>query len=367
MKRLFSILFALGAIGAAGSLASCEELMEQFNDLATMQIPDVELSHKATDSHSISFTAPAAWSVEIAASGEWLSVDPSSGEAGRTTITLEAVSANESPEPRTARVIISSVGIERSFNVTQAGAPENEDEGDDEKDPDDDGDDEKDPDGEEDETELLMNIDGLMEYITFATSGGLIHAGAVTVFDEATRVTVRSDVEWLKPVIINAAGLVHRVDISCDPNPGELRGGAITIVAENGTQQQVAFVKVTQVDSNGNGGDDGDGTGDDPNPGDYYLMPATEVKLYRDGGETGLFVETNLPNVEPYNKDMPEWLTVTETGEKVEGGFMFVVAADRNNTGADRSFNLLFHGFVDGNEIIGKTLFIQHTIDVPMR
>lgn len=123
MRKLLSVLFAFGV---AGGVAACEQL-EEFVDLADLDIPDVILSCDGGSAFDVKFTAPAPWAVDIVENGTetgWLSVSPESGAAGEITLVVRALSANESKDERSADVTITSAIVSTSFSVAQEGDPE---------------------------------------------------------------------------------------------------------------------------------------------------------------------------------------------------------------------------------------------------
>ena len=69
---------------------------------------------------SISFTASEAWTVEVINSraDSWISIHPTSGDAGKATITV-TTEQNDTPDDRSATIIIKAGSAEQSINVSQ--------------------------------------------------------------------------------------------------------------------------------------------------------------------------------------------------------------------------------------------------------
>lgn len=82
---------------------------------------EAEMTLPAAEANTvISFTATADWTAAVE-DGEWLSVSPASGEAGKISITLSAA-ANDEADARTATVNITCGTDEATVTVTQEGA-----------------------------------------------------------------------------------------------------------------------------------------------------------------------------------------------------------------------------------------------------
>lgn len=129
MKRFFSVFAILAA--SLMVFSSCEEEGNgeiTISDAESQEIFEHGLSLPTTSGEgaltaSLSFDAPAPWSVDVGEAAAtkavpWLSVEPSSGPAGPATITVTA-QENTGGEDRSASVTISSGDVTLSFNVTQ--------------------------------------------------------------------------------------------------------------------------------------------------------------------------------------------------------------------------------------------------------
>lgn len=129
MKR---ILLTIAAIAASVfAFNACDEVQVP----AEITVPDAEslelfnsgISFSASKEGGVqtvqlSFATTVEWKVIIEdMTGEWLSVNPTSGSGGPATITITATD-NTDPEPRSAKVTISCAGISKTVNIIQAGA-----------------------------------------------------------------------------------------------------------------------------------------------------------------------------------------------------------------------------------------------------
>lgn len=107
MKRL-ALLFA--------SLAAAACVSADVLSLVDGQQQNVTIDSKA-QSVSVPFTTNNTWSAK--SSADWLSISPSSGEAGPVTLKID-VSANDSFESRSTSVVITAQSMTLTLNVTQS-------------------------------------------------------------------------------------------------------------------------------------------------------------------------------------------------------------------------------------------------------
>ena len=100
--------------------AGCQEKPEGGDGSVSLH-SDAEIALPAAKMDTvISFTATADWTATVEG-GDWLSVSPASGEAGKISVTLSAA-ANGEADARTAIVRISCGTDEATVTVTQEGA-----------------------------------------------------------------------------------------------------------------------------------------------------------------------------------------------------------------------------------------------------
>ena len=121
MKNYFLYLFTLLFMFTV----SCSEGEDIGSDNPSKQ-PDIKVEATMSDfateggTNTISFTSSAAWTAEIINSraDSWCSINPTSGPAGKAQITI-TTTANETPDDRTASIIIKSGTVSKTINVSQ--------------------------------------------------------------------------------------------------------------------------------------------------------------------------------------------------------------------------------------------------------
>ncbi len=111
MKKLLTLLLL------AGLFAACDKTPETDPDEITLSYEDI------ADKETYSFTAPAAWEVQIAEktrSASWLTIEPMEGPAGAAELNITLNEANTGANPRSVTVTINSGGKAfKTFTVTQ--------------------------------------------------------------------------------------------------------------------------------------------------------------------------------------------------------------------------------------------------------
>lgn len=120
--------FALKNISSAGATISFD--LADMGQTITIKDSLVKLGGKAGSASSITVASDVAWKIDGLPS--WLSVTPTGGEAGNTTVTLTALAANDSPKSQTADIVFTGVdntGIKKTVRVVQlsdiVGIPQN--------------------------------------------------------------------------------------------------------------------------------------------------------------------------------------------------------------------------------------------------
>lgn len=126
MKRF---LLSLAAILLA--MTACEEIeipaQISVPDTESMEIFNTGISFEAhkeggVQTAKLSFETTYKWSVSITEmSGDWLTVDPMSGEGGPATITVSATD-NTDTAPRSATITVTCLVVSKTVKVIQAGA-----------------------------------------------------------------------------------------------------------------------------------------------------------------------------------------------------------------------------------------------------
>lgn len=126
MKKLF-IFSALITLALGGGSCSDSETDEFQNIL----IPQDNLSASISAdvlSHTIGFETTQSWTAsvrETSRAESWISINPTSGDAGKHTITV-TLTENETTESRQAVVIISCGGESANISITQRGVGQDE-------------------------------------------------------------------------------------------------------------------------------------------------------------------------------------------------------------------------------------------------
>ena len=112
MRRVFSVIFYLVGLCL---LASCaEDSVEPGFTVTTGEM--IRLSGEAGAQDTIRFTSTREW--EASAGSDWVTLSPTSGEAGTCEVILTA-GANESDSTRTTTVVLTSASLAKAFIVEQ--------------------------------------------------------------------------------------------------------------------------------------------------------------------------------------------------------------------------------------------------------
>ena len=125
MKRFFYTLFAILAFVAC-SESDVDNGGNNGGGQTPPKQPEITLSTAAADfstdggSNVITFTSSEAWTAQVVNSraDEWCSIEPTSGPAGSAKITV-TTTANDTPDDRTASIIIKAGTASKTINVSQ--------------------------------------------------------------------------------------------------------------------------------------------------------------------------------------------------------------------------------------------------------
>ena len=126
MKKLF-IFPALIPLALGGGSCSDSETDEFQNILIPQDNLSASISADAL-SHTIGFETTQSWTAsvrETSRAESWISINPTSGDAGKHTITV-TLTENETTESRQAVVIISCGGESANISITQRGVGQDE-------------------------------------------------------------------------------------------------------------------------------------------------------------------------------------------------------------------------------------------------
>lgn len=126
MKKLF-IFSALITLALGGGSCSDSETDEFQNILIPQDNLSASISADAL-SHTIGFETTQSWTAsvrETSRAESWISINPTSGDAGKHTITV-TLTENETTESRQAVVIISCGGESANISITQRGVGQDE-------------------------------------------------------------------------------------------------------------------------------------------------------------------------------------------------------------------------------------------------
>lgn len=120
MKQLLSFLFAILAIIACSD--SAEEIIPeepQAQPNIKLDVPSLSFPSKGGE-NAITFSSTESWSAEINSEAkDWCSIDTNSGAAGNAKI-IVTLESNETPDNRTASIIIKAGIISKTIEVSQA-------------------------------------------------------------------------------------------------------------------------------------------------------------------------------------------------------------------------------------------------------
>ena len=116
MKRLFFYIGLILIIAACSDISSLDKPIQ----------PEITLNNTALilsadgGSYEIPFTSSVAWTAEVEnkLADVWCSVNPTSGEAGNTKITVTTRS-NDTPDDRTVSIIIKAATASKTIKITQ--------------------------------------------------------------------------------------------------------------------------------------------------------------------------------------------------------------------------------------------------------
>ena len=125
MKKLLYSLFALMAIVAC-SESGTENGENNSGGHEKPKQPEITLNATVTDfstdggSNEITFTSSVAWTAEVVntRADAWCSINPTSGPAGTANITV-TTKENDTPDDRTASIIIKAGTVSKTINVSQ--------------------------------------------------------------------------------------------------------------------------------------------------------------------------------------------------------------------------------------------------------
>ena len=119
MRKLLTLL---NTVAIVTLLAGCGETGKETDQETAPEInlPETIVSsgisiESAGQSISVNFTTNVAWSAAVSA--DWVSISPSSGEAGKNSVTVK-VEENTSLQPRSATVTITDKGSTRKVSIT---------------------------------------------------------------------------------------------------------------------------------------------------------------------------------------------------------------------------------------------------------
>ena len=215
MRKLLTLL---NTVAIVTLLAGCGETGKETDPETAPEInlPETIVSsgisiESAGQSISVNFTTNVAWSATVSA--DWVSISPSSGEAGKNSVTVK-VEENTSLQPRSATVTITDKGSTRKVSITVR------------------------------QEALKASLSVSPESLTFSASKG---EGMLQITSNTDWV-VTKDAEWItldsdkgKGMVIIAAGVTE--------NPSLIaRTGTITVSTSDGSVKKEVSVKQAGAD-----------------------------------------------------------------------------------------------------------------------
>ena len=128
MKKLFFYLFAIMAMVACSDDSSTEGGGNNGGNNGGGQTTQASLTVSPTNvdfstdggTSKVTITSSAAWTAEFVndRADDWCSIDSTSGSAGTSTLTITAT-ANDTPDDRSASVVVKSGTLSKTINVSQ--------------------------------------------------------------------------------------------------------------------------------------------------------------------------------------------------------------------------------------------------------
>lgn len=128
MKKLFFYLFAIMAMVACSDDSSTEGGGNNGGNNGGGQTTQASLTVSPTNvdfstdggTSKVTITSSAAWTAELVndRADDWCSIDSTSGSAGTSTLTITAT-ANDTPDDRTATIVVKSGTLSKTINVSQ--------------------------------------------------------------------------------------------------------------------------------------------------------------------------------------------------------------------------------------------------------
>ena len=128
MKKLFFYLFAIMAMVACSDDSSTEGGGSNGGNNGGGQTTQASLTISPTNvdfstdggTSKVTITSSAAWTAEFVndRADDWCSIDSTSGSAGTSTLTITAT-ANDTPDDRTASIVVKSGTLSKTINVSQ--------------------------------------------------------------------------------------------------------------------------------------------------------------------------------------------------------------------------------------------------------
>ena len=128
MKKLFFYLFAIMAMVACSDDSSTEGGGNNGGNNGGGQTTQASLTVSPTNvdfstdggTSKVTITSSAAWTAEFVndRAEDWCSIDSTSGSAGTSTLTITAT-ANDTPDDRSASVVVKSGTLSKTINVSQ--------------------------------------------------------------------------------------------------------------------------------------------------------------------------------------------------------------------------------------------------------
>jgi len=298
MRKLLTLL---NTVAIVTLLAGCGETGKETDQETAPEInlPETIVSsgisiESAGQSISVNFTTNVAWSAAVSA--DWVSISPSSGEAGKNSVTVK-VEENTSLQPRSATVTITDKGSTRKVSITVR------------------------------QEALKASLSVSPESLTFSASKG---EGMLQITSNTDWV-VTKDAEWItldsdkgKGMVIIAAGVTE--------NPSLIaRTGTITVSTSDGSVKKEVSVKQAGADV-------------------VFSIDESEFNVAAQGESFTVKVKHNIG----YKIDSkPEW--VKQTDKATSGNTdTYTFKAEANTSTAAREGVIVFCN--DNNECVPVTV-----------
>lgn len=189
-------------------LVSCSDTDEPSFSFSQTVGQTLAINSEAGARRTVAFESSQSWQAEVSA--DWLSVSPTSGEAGNNSITLQVTQVNNTGEPRKATLRLTSGSVVQEFSV------------------------------EQNDYIRVLGVEGEKKELTVQPAGGNVTIDLVSSLDADDVLVYASQVDWIggEPRNTTRAVTEYRLKLSLyvQPNEGAQRSTTYYFVKDNPSQ-----------------------------------------------------------------------------------------------------------------------------------